>query len=72
MEKTQPRGVLCRDGQPIEPCMLFAMQNHPNDTINSQQLLECYRFLRQNAIETGHPPVHRFPVREAPMHCFIN
>ncbi len=52
VDQMQPRGILCRD-ESDQSCMMFALQNHPSDTVNSQQVLECYRFLRQNNIEKG-------------------
>ncbi len=52
VEQMQPRGVLCHD-EDANVFMLFAMQNHPKDAITSQQVLECYRFLRQNDIKKG-------------------
>jgi len=52
IEQMQPRGVLSRN-EAEEQVMLFALQNHPKDAVTSQQLLECYRFLRQNKLEKG-------------------
>ncbi len=52
VERLHPRGVLCRD-ENNDSCILFALQNHPSDPISAQQLLECYRYVRQNAFGKG-------------------
>ena len=52
VEQMQPRGVLCHD-EDSNTIMLFAIQNHPKDAVTSQQMLECFRFLRQNDLEKG-------------------
>ncbi len=52
VERLHPRGVLCRD-ENNDACILFALQNHPSDLISAQQLLECYRYVRQNTIDKG-------------------
>jgi hypothetical protein len=50
------RGVLYQD-KDDEEGMLFAIQTHPDEQIDTAALLDCYRFLEQNGLSRGILPL---------------
>lgn len=55
------QGLLCENGQ--TPCFLFALQNHPENPVSAQQVLDCYRTAKQlelnECILVSTAPLHK-------------
>ena len=55
------QGLLCENGK--TPCFLFALQNHPENPVSAQQVLDCYRTAKQlelsECILISTAPLHR-------------